>query len=139
MKNIVMEIREIKSDFFVNVEPAIDNSSLDLNLHFSEPHQEMVIQTKPLFELPSLELVTPGIRGEQGKTGAAPKHEWIEQTSLRFANPDGTWGETIDIKNKNYEFLENKPSIESVPLEGNKTFGDLGMESIPIAEITKML
>ena len=60
-----------------------------------------------------LELATPekgldyfdGKRGEQGKDGKdgkdgkAPEHEW-KDTSLRFKNPDGTWGKFVDLVGK---------------------------------------
>lgn len=37
---------------------------------------------------------TPGPRGPRGR---APAHEW-DDTRLRFANPDGTWGEWVDLR-----------------------------------------
>lgn len=36
----------------------------------------------------------PGPRGPRGR---APAHEW-DDTSIRFANPDGTWGEWVDLR-----------------------------------------
>lgn len=39
----------------------------------------------------------PGERGEQGPKGDTPDHEWIG-TALRFEKPDGTWGETVDLR-----------------------------------------
>ena len=39
----------------------------------------------------------------------------------------------------NYEDLANKPSIESVELVGNKTFVDLGLESIESSDIDNLL
>lgn len=38
-----------------------------------------------------------GEKGDTGETGAAPEHEWLG-TSLRFKNPDGTWGEWVQLK-----------------------------------------
>ena len=32
-----------------------------------------------------------------GPAGPAPEHEW-QETSLRFRNPDGSWGETVQLK-----------------------------------------
>ena len=32
-----------------------------------------------------------------GPAGPAPEHEW-QQTSLRFKNPDGSWGEAVQLK-----------------------------------------
>jgi hypothetical protein len=37
-----------------------------------------------------------GDKGEQGEQGLAPAHEWLG-TKLRFANPDGTWGEWVEF------------------------------------------
>lgn len=39
----------------------------------------------------------PGPQGDPGETGPAPSHEW-QGTSLRFANPDGTWGNYVDLQ-----------------------------------------
>lgn len=38
-----------------------------------------------------------GPQGPQGETGPAPEHEWVG-SRLRFKNPDGTWGQLIDLK-----------------------------------------
>lgn len=38
-----------------------------------------------------------GERGKQGKPGPAPEHEW-NGTKLRFQNPDGSWGDFVDLK-----------------------------------------
>lgn len=38
-----------------------------------------------------------GERGEQGPKGDTPAHEWIG-TGLRFEKPDGTWGETVELR-----------------------------------------
>lgn len=35
--------------------------------------------------------------GPRGRRGPAPDHEW-EGTSLRFKNPDDTWGEWVDLQ-----------------------------------------
>lgn len=37
--------------------------------------------------------------------------------------------------NRDYEFLYNKPQIETVELVGNKTFEDLGLERISNSDI----
>lgn len=37
------------------------------------------------------------LKGEKGETGLAPSHEW-NNTSLRFQNSDGTWGDFVDLK-----------------------------------------
>lgn len=38
-----------------------------------------------------------GQQGKTGKTGPMPRHDW-KGTALRFENPDGTWGERVDLK-----------------------------------------
>lgn len=40
---------------------------------------------------------TAGKQGEKGDKGDTPDHEWIG-TGLRFEKPDGTWGETVDLR-----------------------------------------
>lgn len=35
--------------------------------------------------------------GRRGPRGPIPDHEW-EDTSIRFQNPDGSWGEWVDLK-----------------------------------------
>ena len=43
---------------------------------------------------------TPGVRGEIGKigeNGKPPKHE-VQNNSIRFENPDGSWGEWIHLE-----------------------------------------
>lgn len=39
----------------------------------------------------------------------------------------------------NYKALYNKPSIEDVILQGNKTFEELGMKPMTVQEIEKVL
>lgn len=43
-----------------------------------------------------------GDRGERGKIGRKPNHQW-DGTKLRLENPDGTWGEWIDLRGKQGE------------------------------------
>lgn len=38
-------------------------------------------------------------RGTNGDTGPMPAHEW-KGSRLRFQNPDGTWGEWVDLRGK---------------------------------------
>ena len=42
---------------------------------------------------------TPSLRGATGATGIAPEHELIGSTGIRFKNPDGSWGKSIDLSN----------------------------------------
>lgn len=45
--------------------------------------------------------VTPqkGLDYYDGKSGKPPAHQW-EGTKIRFQNPDGTWGQWVDLKGK---------------------------------------
>ncbi len=38
-----------------------------------------------------------GERGIQGPKGNKPNHRWVSQTQIQFENPDGTWGDIVDI------------------------------------------
>lgn len=38
-----------------------------------------------------------GDKGDAGAVGRPPRHEW-RGTKLRFENPDGTWGEWVDLQ-----------------------------------------
>ena len=46
---------------------------------------------------------------------------------------------TIKIVNTDYDVLENKPRINGVELVGNKTFEDLGEETISNAELQSII
>ena len=41
--------------------------------------------------------IVEGTPGPQGEPGPAPAHEW-QGTSLRFSNPDGTWGDLVNLQ-----------------------------------------
>ncbi|QDF28997.1 hypothetical protein [Halarcobacter anaerophilus] len=41
--------------------------------------------------------LTPSLEGAKGDKGDAPEHEWVGSTAIRFKNPDGTWGDTVDV------------------------------------------
>ena len=43
------------------------------------------------------------------------------------------------VSGNDYNELSNKPSIENVVLEGNKTFKQLGIEPMSVTEIEKIL
>ncbi|MSS43170.1 hypothetical protein FYJ27_05415 [Anaerosalibacter bizertensis] len=38
-----------------------------------------------------------GEQGIQGPKGDKPNHRWVSQTQIQFENPDGTWGDIVDI------------------------------------------
>lgn len=50
-----------------------------------------------------------GTKGDKGDTGPAPSHEW-EESKLRFSNPDGTWGEFVDLLGKTGNAPEHEVS-----------------------------
>jgi hypothetical protein len=43
-----------------------------------------------------------GERGPRGLKGDKPAHEW-QDTELRFENPDGSWGELVNLKGERGE------------------------------------
>lgn len=51
----------------------------------------------------------------------------------------GTLGIPNVVGQTNYERLNNKPSIESVTLTGDKTFGELGLSPIDADELIEIL
>ena len=46
---------------------------------------------------PQGEIGPRGLQGKQGEKGDSPQHEWLG-TRLRFQNPDGTWGKSVELK-----------------------------------------
>ena len=40
---------------------------------------------------------TNGTNGRDGRDGETPRHKW-DGTKLMFSNPDGSWGELVDLK-----------------------------------------
>ena len=46
---------------------------------------------------------------------------------------------TKQLMANDYEYLKNKPKIENIELNGNKTFNDLGIHSLTNMEIEKLL
>lgn len=56
----------------------------------------------------------------RGDNGAAPAHEW-EGTRLRFQNPDGTWGEWVDLRGKAGKTgKEGKPGLHVIGGGGSR-------------------
>lgn len=41
--------------------------------------------------------IITGEKGDKGDAGPMPNHDW-SGTALRFENPDGTWGDRVDLK-----------------------------------------
>ena len=52
---------------------------------------------------------------------------------------EDTWRDLIDLQNIDYELLLNLPQIEGVKLIGNKTFEDLGLTALTVAEVEAVL
>lgn len=52
---------------------------------------------------------------------------------------DVKFGDTKIVETGDYEKLKNKPMIESHTLIGDKTFKELGLDTLPVWEIEKIL
>ena len=52
---------------------------------------------------------------------------------------EDTWHDLIDLQNIDYELLLNLPQIDGVKLIGNKTFEDLGLTALTVAEVEAVL
>ena len=52
---------------------------------------------------------------------------------------EDVWQDLIDLNNVDYELLGNLPQIEGVELSGNKTFEDLGLTALTVAEVEAAL
>lgn len=46
------------------------------------------------------DLGTQGKQGLPGPKGDKPNHRWVSKTQIQFENPDGTWGDIVDINPK---------------------------------------
>jgi len=70
----------------------------------------------------------------RGADGQAPAHEW-DGTKLRFQNPDGTWGEWVDLRGKPGKKGDKGEQGESgrVLIRGGGGGGGLDPASIPPA------
>lgn len=79
--------------------------------------------------------------GPEGKKGSPPRHEISENgLGIRFENPDGSWGEFIDLADSlDYDYLKNKPVIGGTQLEGILDLKDVGAEAIKKEDIKKLI
>lgn len=69
------------------------------------------------------------IEAAKGADGRPPAHEW-DGTRLRFENPDGTWGEWVDLRGRKGEKGDKGEKGERVVvIGGGRTGGSL--ESLP--------
>lgn len=69
-------------------------------------------------------------------------HVEIEETSLQIQvgiQSSGPQGPPGPMGTTNYNLLENRPSIQSIELIGNKTFEELGITPISQEEIVNIL
>ncbi|MBN1132721.1 MAG: tail fiber domain-containing protein [Bacteroidales bacterium] len=90
------------------------------------------------FEAPEGPQGVPGPQGEQGPAGDPgpqgdkgdkPAHEWIE-TSLRFQNPDDTWGTAVDLRGEPGISLDNQElslSGTDLSISGGNTISLAGL------------
>jgi len=91
--------------------------------------------------------ITPSLAGKQGDKGLAPEHEKIGDTSIRFRNPDGSWGEAINLvniysKDETNDLLNKKSDLDAENtftktntfagkvIIGDKTFNDPDIYSL---------
>lgn len=72
-----------------------------------------------------------GPRGQQGPQG--------EKGEPGQPGEQGEKGEKGEPGTTNYEDLENRPAINGVELEGDKSFEDLGAEALTNSEIEQLL
>lgn len=49
-----------------------------------------------------------GPRGLRGYKGDIPKHKWEGTTQVRFENPDGTWGDLVDLNPQAIQLKQEK-------------------------------
>jgi len=62
---------------------------------------------------------SPGKNGEKGDQGLPPEHEW-QGSSIRFKNPDGTWGDLLNLTpqiNQYIQSLESQLLIQNQKIE----------------------
>lgn len=65
--------------------------------------------------------------------------EEIKATFSDGANLEADFGEIQKVSTTNYNDLYNKPQIEGVTLQGNKTFPDLGLGTLTAQEIDTVI
>lgn len=56
--------------------------------------------------------IVTGEKGDKGDTGPMPKHDW-SGTALRFENPDGTWGDRVDLKGEPGNRVNAEPATST--------------------------
>lgn len=76
---------------------------------FENPKHSGGATAPGIFALRTPPRAEAGAKGDKGDTGPAPSHEW-EESKLRFSNPDGTWGEFVDLLGKTGNAPEHEVS-----------------------------
>lgn len=86
------------------------------------------------------------LKGETGADGTSVNVEIVSNTEneyiLRFIAGDYSFTTPnlkAVIETINYEDINNKPQIESIPLTGDKSFSDLGIEPIDTDDLLEIL
>ena len=86
------------------------------------------------------------LKGETGADGTSVDVEIVSNTEneyiLRFIAGDYSFTTPnlkAVIETINYEDINNKPQIESIPLTGDKSFSDLGIEPIDTDDLLEIL
>lgn len=82
------------------------------------------------------------------------EEEWLDSLGATVTVGEVTTGDELTIENVgtphdavlnftltsgNYEAMENKPSIETVTLSGNKSFDDLGLSALSADDLLEIL
>jgi hypothetical protein len=79
------------------------------------------------------------IKGPQGGKGDIPAHEW-DGTKLRFQNPDGTWGEFVDLQGRQGISIKGDPGRDGMSIKGDRGSkgdrGDPGIAPFEVAHLT---
>lgn len=64
-----------------------------------------------------------GPKGDDGNDGKAPVHEW-NGTALKFQNPDGSWGQEVDLKGPKGDTTAATVPVASTTVAGVIIIGD---------------
>lgn len=83
------------------------NSILNLSTHVTTLSSELNATANYRPDTGMLELGIP-----KGVKGDIPAHEWVG-TAIRFQNPDGSWGDFVDLQVDSYPIQERLTQLES--------------------------
>lgn len=79
---------------------------------------------------------------DSGVPGKTPDHRWVEDTALQFQNPDGSWGEIIELgttENLKYSDMKDKPVMNGFEIHGEFELEDVGIQPIENEDIKKLI